>query len=176
VRGVPVSWRSKGQKSVTLSSTEAEFVALAEATKEVKFVAQVMESMQIEVNYPIIVRVDNVGAIFLTENSTTSQRTKHIDVKYHYVRQYVENGEVKIIFVRTAENDADGFTKNVSGELYHKHRAKYMAEREFIVPALRPRKGVGECDSELDSLARRVETKGRGERDGTEVESKRGGS
>jgi hypothetical protein len=159
VRGVPVSWKSKGQKSVTLSSTEAEFVALAEATKEVKFVAQVMESMSIEVNYPIIVRVDNVGAIFLTENATTSQRTKHIDVKYHYVRQYVEDGIVKIIFVRTDENDADGFTKNVSGTIYERHRRKYMAKRGDVIGD-RPgnKEGVERCDRGSVPLGRRDET------------------
>jgi len=80
LRGVPVSWKSRGQKSVTLSSTEAEFVALSEAAKEIKFIVQVLESMKMEVELPIIVRVDNVGAIGLSNNLSTSQRTKHIDV------------------------------------------------------------------------------------------------
>ncbi len=99
--GVPVSWKSHSQKSVTLSLSEAKFVALSEAVKEVKFVVQVLQSIGIEVELPVVVRVDNVGAIFIAENVTTSQRTKHIDVRYHYVREFVEDGFVKIIFVRT---------------------------------------------------------------------------
>ena len=97
--GVPISWQSKGQRSVTLSSSEAEYVALSEAAKEVKFVAQVMMSMGIPVKSPIIVRVDNVGAIFMSENVTTSPRTKHVDIRYHFVREYVEDGFIEIIFV-----------------------------------------------------------------------------
>ena len=119
--GVPVSWNSRSQKSVTLSSSEAEFVALSEAAKEVKFVVQVLQSIGIKVELPVIVRVDNVGAIFIAENVTMSQRTKHIDVRYHYVREFVKDGFVKIIFIRTRENTADVFTKNTSGDTYDRH-------------------------------------------------------
>ena len=80
--GVPVSWRSKGQKSVTLSSSEAECVALSEAAKEIKFVHQSLTGVGIKVALPIIVRVDNLGAIFMSENVSVSQRTKHVDIRY----------------------------------------------------------------------------------------------
>mmetsp|Transcript_11623 Transcript_11623/g.16576 ORF Transcript_11623/g.16576 Transcript_11623/m.16576 type:complete len:154 (-) Transcript_11623:47-508(-) len=66
VLGVPVSWRSKGERSVALSSTEAEYVALSEAVKEIIFVYQILVSMGIKVEHPIIVRVDNIGAIYLS--------------------------------------------------------------------------------------------------------------
>ena len=72
------------------------------------------------IKYPIIVKCDNVGAIFLSKNNE-SRRTKHIDIKVHFVRQYVENGIVKIIFVRSEENKADPFTKNVNERLFEKH-------------------------------------------------------
>jgi len=106
---------------VTLSSSEAEFVALSEAAKEIKFIVQVLLSIGIEVEMPIIVRVDNVGAIFMAENVSTSSRTKHVDVRYHFVREFIEDGFIKIVFVRTADNKADIFTKNVVGDLYDKH-------------------------------------------------------
>jgi len=61
--GVPISWKSCVQRSVTLSSSEAEFVALSEATKEIKFIVQVLLSIGIEVMLPVIVCIDNVGAI-----------------------------------------------------------------------------------------------------------------
>jgi hypothetical protein len=123
---VAISWKSKGQKSVTLSSSEAEFVALSEAAKEIKFVAQILMSMGIPVKLPIVVRVDNIGAIFMAENVTTSTRTRHVDVRYHFVREFVEDGFIRIIFVRTTENKADIFTKNVTGELYDTHTKSFL--------------------------------------------------
>ena len=78
--GVPISWRSKGMKSVTLSLSEAECVALLEAAKEIKFVHQLLIGVGVKVELPIIVRVDNLGAIFMSENVSVSQRTKHIDI------------------------------------------------------------------------------------------------
>jgi len=130
--GVPICWQSKGQRSVTLSSSEAEYVALSEAAKEVKFVAQVMMSMGIPVKFPIIVRVDNVGAIFMSENVTTSPRTKHMDIGYHFVREFVEDGFIKIIFVRTKENRADIFTKNTNGPTYEHHSEEFVGTKESV--------------------------------------------
>ena len=130
LRGVPVSWKSRGQKSVTLSSTEAEFVALSEAAKEIKFIVQVLESMKLQVEFPIIVRVDNVGAIGLSKNLSTSQRTKHIDVRYNFVREFVEEGFIKIIFVKSEENHADIFTKNANREVFEKHVENFVGKDE----------------------------------------------
>jgi hypothetical protein len=130
--GVPILWKSKAQRSVTLSSAEAEFGALSEAAKDIKFVAQVLESMGIKVELPIVVRVDNVGAIFMSENVSTTSRTRHVDVRYHYVREYVEDGFVRILFVRSEDNLADEFTKNVSGALYDAHASIYMGEKNAM--------------------------------------------
>jgi hypothetical protein len=76
-----IAWKSKDGKSVTLSSTEAEYVALSAITKEVMFVKQVLETMGIKLNLPILVKVDNVGAIYLSNNHSLSQQTKHIDIR-----------------------------------------------------------------------------------------------
>ena len=111
--GVPISWKSKGQKGVTLSSSEAELVALSEAAKEVKFVFQVLQSMGIKVKLPIVVRVDNVGAIFIGTNVTVSQRSKHIDVRYHFVREYVHEGFIRIIFVWTKDKNGYFYQKSL---------------------------------------------------------------
>ena len=124
--GAPIAWKSKGGKSVTLSSTESEYVAISELAKEILFVKQVLESIGIKVQLPIVVGVDNVGAIYLANNHTTSQRTKHIDIRHHFVRQYIEDGIIKIEFVRGEDNDADIFTKNTTGHIFVKHRDKHM--------------------------------------------------
>jgi hypothetical protein len=75
-----ITWKSKAGQSVTLSLTKAEYVALSEITKEVMFVKQVLETMGIKLNLPILVKIDNVGAIHLSNNHSLSQQTKHIDI------------------------------------------------------------------------------------------------
>jgi len=119
--GVPVSWKSYLQKSMMLSWSKAIFVALSEATEEVPFVVQVLQLIGIEIELPVVVHVENVGAIFIAENVTMSQHTKHIDICYHYIREFVKDGFIKIIFVRTRENTADVFRRNTSGDTYNRH-------------------------------------------------------
>ena len=133
--GAPVIWRSKSQRSVTLSSSEAEYVAMSEAVKEIRFIYQLLKSMDIEVELPIKVRIDNIGAIFMAENVTTNNRTKHVDVRYKYVREFIEDDFIKVIFVKSAENCADIFTKNVSQDL-NKKRSEMMVGEETSVLSL----------------------------------------
>ena len=140
--GSPIIWRSKSQRSVTLSSTEAEYVAMSEVVTEIMFVKQILEFLKIPVKLPIEVHVDNIGAIYLAKNAMTGQRTRHIDVRYHYVREYIENGEVIIRFVRSEENQADPFTKNTTKETYEHHTDIYMSEVEDMSTP-RNREGVG---------------------------------
>jgi hypothetical protein len=130
--GVPIVWRSKQQKSVALSSSEAEFVAASEAVKEVIFVIQVLESMSIKVKTPVCVRVDNMGAFYMTENSSSGTRTRHIDTRWHFVRKLVEGKVVEIVFVKSAENTADGFTKNISGDLFEAHSGDYVWDKSDV--------------------------------------------
>jgi hypothetical protein len=81
----PFTWKYKAGQSVTISSTKAEYVALSEITNEDMFVKQVLETMGIKHNIPILVKVDNVGAIYLRNNHSLSQHTKHIDILHHFV-------------------------------------------------------------------------------------------
>jgi hypothetical protein len=121
VSGTAISWKSKSQPCVTLSSTEAEYVALNETVREVKFIFQILKTMGIEAEKPARIYVDNVGSIFLSKNKTSGERTKHIDLKYHFIREQVQNGLIDIQFVRTSENHADIFTKNTNGEKFKYH-------------------------------------------------------
>ena len=84
---------------MSLSSSEAEYIALSEAVKEVMFVVQLLRSMKIAVKYSVMVKVDNVGAIFMASNITITCHTKHVDIRYKYVNEYVEDRVVKIVFV-----------------------------------------------------------------------------
>jgi hypothetical protein len=76
--GVPILWKSKSQKSITLSSSEAAYFVMSEAVKDVHFIAMVLESLGIKVQIPITVMVDNIGAIFMAENVSATSQTKHI--------------------------------------------------------------------------------------------------
>jgi hypothetical protein len=125
--GSPVVWKSKSGRAVTLSSTEAEYYAISECAKELIFLKHVIESMGIQLKLPIVIKTDNVGAIYLSNNYTTSQRTKHIDVRVHFVRQYIEDGIFRIEFVGSEDNDADIFTKNTSEEIFNKQSVKLIA-------------------------------------------------
>ena len=80
--------------------------------------------MKIKVKLPVIVRVDNVGAIFMGSNVTTSSQKSHIDCRTKYVRECQEDGVVKIIFVKSESNISDIMTKNVQGDLYDKHSSE----------------------------------------------------
>jgi len=103
---------------------------LLEAVKAIKFVVQVLELIGVKVMFPIIVWVDNVGAIFMAKNVTNSQRTKHVDIQYHFVQEFVVDGYIKIIFVKTDENCVDMFTQNVSGGRYKEHAGNFIATTE----------------------------------------------
>ena len=126
--GAPIATKSKLGRSVTLSSTEAEHFAVSEVAKEILFVKQLMYTIGIDIKLPIITRVDNIGAIFLGNNSSVGQRTKHIDIRSHFVREYIEDDVIKLVFVQTADNEADIFTKNTSEDLFNKHSSKFIEE------------------------------------------------
>jgi hypothetical protein len=76
----PIVWKSRQQDTIALSSSEAEINACSDAVKEIRFTVNVLETMGINVRRPIVVRVDNVGAIYMAENAAVSQRTKHMDL------------------------------------------------------------------------------------------------
>jgi hypothetical protein len=114
--GAPISWKSKAGQSVTLSSTEAEYYAASETAKELVFVANLLKSMNVSFETPVSLLMDNTGAIYLANNFTTGQRSKHIDIRAHFVRELIVSGMLRTIFVKSEDNDGDIMTKNVSEE------------------------------------------------------------
>jgi hypothetical protein len=96
-------------------------VALSATTKEVIFVKQVLETMGYKVNDPILIKVDNMSAIYLSNNHSLSQQTKHINIQFHFVREFFEEGVIKTIYVGTYSNDADIQIKNTP-ESFKKHK------------------------------------------------------
>lgn len=81
-----------------------------------------LESLGVTVKLPMIMYVDNTGAIDLAKNWSTTGRTKHIVVRFHFIRELVENGVIEIKFVKSEDNAADILTKNVSEQFFLKHQ------------------------------------------------------
>ena len=126
-----ISWKSKKQGSTTLSSTEAEYVALSQCACELKFLSMLLKEMKVRLKLPIMLREDNTGAIFLTSNDVMSQRTKHIDTRHHFVREMIANGEVSVKYIRSEMNPADMMTKNLGSE-------KFLMFSEMILSGVFP--------------------------------------
>ena len=113
VGGTITSWSSRTQKITTLSSTEAEYVALSECSQELKFVSMLLTEIGVG-EVPGTIFEDNEGAIFLAKNQQVSMHTKYINVHYHFIRDLVQEGLLKLEFVGTDDKYADFMTKNVS--------------------------------------------------------------
>ena len=118
-------------KSVVLSTTEAEYISLSEAVIEIKFIVQLLQTMNIEVELPITVHVDNVGAICLSNNRNTGDRTKHIDIRTSFVKEYQEDGKIIIRFVKS-EDEADIFTKNTTNIIFQRHQEKLVWDKKEV--------------------------------------------
>jgi transposase InsO family protein len=115
IAGGAISWASKLQPTVAASTTEAEYMAAAHATKEALWLKKLMISFGFgSQKIPIQMHSDNQAAIAVMKNPTSHQRVKHIDIQHHFVRDRVQRGEVKFDYVDSKLNVADMLTKAVS--------------------------------------------------------------
>jgi hypothetical protein len=91
-KNIPINRRYIKNKwiLVTLLSTEAEYVAISKAVKELKFVYYLLSDLHIKINLPIVVKTDNIRAIFMSENASTGFRTRHVNTRYHSVQEFIE--------------------------------------------------------------------------------------
>jgi ribonuclease HI len=127
-----ISWTSKRQPTVALSSAEAEYMAISEAVQEVKWITQLLE----ELNYkqresgPITLYSDNQAAIAISENDVNHTRTKHIDIRHHFVRESIKNKQIKPEWVATANQIADINTKALGGTMFMELRDKMMGKKQ----------------------------------------------
>lgn len=131
-----VIWQSKRQQSVALSTTEAEYVSAASAVKEIIWLKKLLTEYGNKENY--VLYIDNMSAIKLIKNPEFHQRSKHIDVKYHFVRDLYKNGEINVKYIRTEEQIADVFTKALAKPRFLELRSKLglrnKSELEIKIP------------------------------------------
>jgi len=119
-KGTPISWNSKLQRTIALSSCEAEYMAIKEAIKEQQYINAILSELK-----PILagtaieclnIYTDSNSAIELAKNPIYHARTKHIDIQYHYIRECIQKGVSKLIWVPTQGQLADGLTKAISND------------------------------------------------------------
>ncbi|SOV07321.1 uncharacterized protein UDID_18870 [Ustilago sp. UG-2017a] len=114
VYGCPVSWKSHVQKCVALSAVEAELVAVSEAVREALFFSYLLRDLGITEVEPVLY-TDSQGCIQVSKDPAKHWKLKHIDTRYYFVRGHVQDGDISIEYVETANNVADILTKPLKG-------------------------------------------------------------
>jgi hypothetical protein len=122
-----ISWQSRAQKTIALSATEAEYMALSDCSRQAVWINNIFSELGLNVK-AVQICADNEGGIFIASNPVQERRTKHIDVRYHYVRDLLEQKRIDIVWVPTDDNIADMFTKNLGHIKFVKFRSKLGLE------------------------------------------------
>ena len=115
LNGGPIAWCSRRQPCVATSTTEAEYIAASDTSKETVWIRRILPDLQQRHRGPITILCDNQSAIQLAKNPDQRQKTKHIDVRFHYIREQQERGEIDLKYVQTSSQLADIFTKPLPG-------------------------------------------------------------
>ena len=131
VNEAPVMWRATTQKGVTLSVTEAESAAAVTCAQDMMYAKHIIESLELDVELPMVLEIDNQGAVDLINSWIVGGRTRHTAVRLNYLRELKEQGVMVFRWISGDENDADMHTKNVPGPLLEKHCRVYFGEDEY---------------------------------------------
>jgi hypothetical protein len=121
--GSLVSWSSKRQHTVSRSSAEAEYRAVANGVAEVSWLQQLLQELHHPLHSACLVYCDNVSAVYLSTNPVQHQRTKHVEIDLHFVRERVAVGAVRVLHVPTTSQFADVFTKGLPSSVFTEFRS-----------------------------------------------------
>ena len=131
INGSVTHWRSVTQKSVTLSVTESEQAGAVTCAQDMIFQKNVLESIGLQVELPMILECDNKGCVDLANNWTAGGRTRHVDVRQNWLRELKEEGILRVQWIPGSENDADMHTKNLGGPSFEKFCKVYYGHDEY---------------------------------------------
>ena len=148
LEGTPVTCKSIMQKIVALSVTEAELVAAVICVQHMLYVLRLLESMVLLVEYPMEIKIENSGAVGLANNWSIGGRTKHMQTKLFFLRDFKEEGILKVVWKKGSDNKVDMFTKNLAGLDFAKCSADFV--RMDIEYSNQPL-NMGECWNVLPS-------------------------
>jgi hypothetical protein len=115
--GGPICWKSMIQSTVAMSTTEVEYMAAAEAAKEALWLTGLVKELGIQQG-GVSLHCDSQSAIYLAKNQVYHARTKHIDVRFHKIRELVATGELLLEKIHTSENAADMLTKPITADKF----------------------------------------------------------
>jgi hypothetical protein len=119
-QGGPVVWKSKKQPTVALSSCEAEYVALSQTIQELLWMSMALRELGVKQDRRIRIYIDNQAAKRLAQNAVNQERSKHIDIRYHFIRQVVASKKVELCYIDTKRNISDLLTKSTSRRVFSK--------------------------------------------------------
>jgi len=122
--GGAITWGSLRQRTVSLSTTEVEYIAACEAVKEAIWLKQLLRDSGCQCDKAIIIKIDNQSAIKLIRNPEFHKRSKYIDIRYHFVREKYSSGDIEIEYVRSRNQLVDILTKALSRDLFQTLRSK----------------------------------------------------
>jgi len=115
LEGAPITVKSLMQQIIALSVTEAETIAGVACTQEMIYAMKILLSLGLNVELPMILEIDNKGAVDTANNWSVGGRTKHMDVRYLWLKELKEQGIIRVFWTSGESNDADLFTKNLPG-------------------------------------------------------------
>lgn len=116
LQGGAISWSSRKQQTVALSTAEAEYMAMSSATQEALWLRQLSEELGHQLSEPLIIFSDSQSAIKLSTSDCYLPRTKHIDIRHHFLKQHVDNCSIKFCYCKGSEMIADILTKGTTSE------------------------------------------------------------
>jgi hypothetical protein len=132
LNGAPVTEKSRMQMSVTLSVTEAEFVIGCQAAQDMLFAMRVLESIGLKVKKPMMLQLDNKGAVNLSHNWSVSGCLCHDSIRQSFLRELEEEGVIEVKWIPGNKNSVDLFTKNLATKDFEKHTMEYCGYDENI--------------------------------------------
>lgn len=134
VWGNLITWRSKKQTVVARSSAEAEFRALAHAVCELMWIERVLKELQLIKNSPMQLYCDNKAAINIAHNPVHHDRTKHVEVDRHFIKEKLETGVICLVYIPTGQQTVDMLTKGMSGHKFEEFVCK-LGMKNIYAPA-----------------------------------------
>ena len=129
LNGGPITYRSSTQKSVALSTAESEYLALSDAVKEAVYLKMLLEDLNQTNDEPIVIYEDNQAAEKISKNPVFHTRTKHIDIRHHFIREKVQEGIVTVTGIPTDKQLADLFTKSLGKQLFIRNASKLISPK-----------------------------------------------
>lgn len=122
LNGGPIAWGSRKQSCIASSTTESEYIAGHLASQEITWIRSLLSNLGAHQPHPTTLHSDNQSAIKLVKNPVFHTRTKHIDLKYHIIRECEENGVIAITYICTADQIADILTKPLPRDKFERMR------------------------------------------------------